>query len=322
MVSAAVCLSSLAAVPVTAADTDIIAGVVSERVGDTITGKCGSYVSWKLENSKLTIAGRGEMTDYGASNNLPWYEYRNSITSVEIVSGVTNIGACAFGSLKKIKTINIPSTVDHIGKSAFEHCEGLEKVDVPSSVQWIGSMAFCNCSSLKEIYIRNPECGLVGNETVICNYNDARTTTFSGTIYGESGSEAEKYAKNYGKNFRVIGSEPQTTVTTTVTTTTTTTTTATTTTTPPVNLEYKPGDVNGDNLIDAVDASKVLAEYAKISSGSAGSFIDKQKAAADVDGNGLVDAVDASKILMYYAYASSGSGEKQTLSDFLKGKKS
>ncbi len=318
MVSAAVGLSTLAALPATAMDTDIIGSAFSEKVGDAVTGKCGQNVSWRLENSKLSIAGRGEMEDYSSSNYVPWYEYRNSITSVEIVSGVSNIGACIFGSLKKIKSIDIPDSVTSIGKSAFEHCEGLEKVDVPASVLWIGAMAFCNCSSLREIYIRNPECGFVGNETVICNYNDARSTTFSGTIYGYSGSEAEKYAQRYGKNFRVIGSETQTTATTTMTTVTTTVTT----TTPPENKEYKLGDVNGDTMVDAVDASMVLAEYARISvAGSSGRFNDKQKKAADADGNGVIDAVDASKVLMYYAYLSSGSGEKKTFSDFLQDKK-
>jgi hypothetical protein len=62
----------------------------------------------------------------------------------------------------------------------------------------------------------------------------------------------------------------------------------------------------------------VLSEYAKVSANLKGSFNDKQKKAANVDNNSYIDAVDASKILSYYAYASSGSGQKVTLSEFIK----
>ncbi|MBR6968866.1 MAG: hypothetical protein IKH78_10095 [Ruminococcus sp.] len=66
------------------------------------------------------------------------------------------------------------------------------------------------------------------------------------------------------------------------------------------------GDVNGDGLTDAVDASDVLAEYALVSGGQAPSFSDDMKKAADVNRDGLTDAVDASQILAYYAYLSTG----------------
>lgn len=67
-----------------------------------------------------------------------------------------------------------------------------------------------------------------------------------------------------------------------------------------------PGDVNGDGLTDAVDASDVLAEYALVSGGQAPSFTDDMKKAADVNRDGITDAVDASQILAYYAYLSTG----------------
>lgn len=104
----------------------------------------------------------------------------------------------------------------------------------------------------------------------------------------------------------------RTTATTTTTTTTTTsattsaTTPATTTTTAPAppELDYIPGDVNGDGLVDAIDASEVLAEYARISAGDFRTFSKKQILAADVFADDYIDAVDASAILAYYAYIS------------------
>jgi len=66
------------------------------------------------------------------------------------------------------------------------------------------------------------------------------------------------------------------------------------------------GDVNNDGVVNASDASAVLAEYAVISSGKSGSFDDIKKAAADFNKDEVINASDASVILAYYAYLSSG----------------
>ena len=79
------------------------------------------------------------------------------------------------------------------------------------------------------------------------------------------------------------------------------------------------GDVNNDGYVDAVDAAKVLVEYAKRSVGDKGSFTDAQNKAGDIDSNGMIDSVDASKILKYYAYLSSSKEEnKKTFEEFVK----
>ena len=84
---------------------------------------------------------------------------------------------------------------------------------------------------------------------------------------------------------------------------------------PPVS--YSLGDVNGDGTVDSVDASNVLAEYARLSSeGGTGVFTEAQNKAADVDGSSQIDAVDASKILSYYAYLSTTTDPKG-MTDFL-----
>ncbi|MDE6678980.1 MAG: Ig-like domain-containing protein, partial [Ruminococcus sp.] len=66
------------------------------------------------------------------------------------------------------------------------------------------------------------------------------------------------------------------------------------------------GDVNNDGLINAIDATYILTEYAKISTGGKGTFSDVQKTLADIDKNGFIDAVDATYVLSYYAYISTG----------------
>ena len=76
------------------------------------------------------------------------------------------------------------------------------------------------------------------------------------------------------------------------------------------------GDINSDSAINAVDASEILSEYARVSTNQSPQFTAEQKEAADVDKNGSVNAVDASQVLSYYAYKStSGTMEFE---DYLK----
>ena len=68
------------------------------------------------------------------------------------------------------------------------------------------------------------------------------------------------------------------------------------------------GDVNGNGMVDAVDASSVLTYYAQTSTGKDGGFTETQLKAADMNENGLVDATDASAILTFYAKSSVDNG--------------
>lgn len=66
----------------------------------------------------------------------------------------------------------------------------------------------------------------------------------------------------------------------------------------------KVGNVNGDDIIDANDASVILSVYALLSTGEISDLSDEQRNTADVNGDGLVDSGDASAILGYYSYLS------------------
>ena len=77
------------------------------------------------------------------------------------------------------------------------------------------------------------------------------------------------------------------------------------------------GDINGDDKIDAKDASAILVEYSKMSTGGDGELTAAQKSAADVNGDGMVDAKDASAILGYYAFVSTATGDVPTLKEFV-----
>jgi hypothetical protein len=82
----------------------------------------------------------------------------------------------------------------------------------------------------------------------------------------------------------------------------------------------KLGDVNNDGIINAVDASSVLAYYAMISTNQDGGYDDEQKLAADVNHDGNINAVDASNILSYYAYVSTTKEKPMSMEEFMKKK--
>lgn len=69
------------------------------------------------------------------------------------------------------------------------------------------------------------------------------------------------------------------------------------------------GDVNGNGIVDASDASCILEEYSILSTGGEPTFSDELKKASDVNSDGMIDSSDASEILAFYSYLSTGGTE-------------
>lgn len=120
----------------------------------TVRGTCGPNLSWSYNEDigTLAISGKGEMTDW-VSGAAPWYEYRDTITRVELGSGIKNIGSNAFKDLTKLKAVVIKSELQKIGDSAFENCSALTSLEGIDGVQIIGASAFKNCVALAEVGI-------------------------------------------------------------------------------------------------------------------------------------------------------------------------
>jgi hypothetical protein len=75
------------------------------------------------------------------------------------------------------------------------------------------------------------------------------------------------------------------------------------------------GDVNLDEAIDAIDASIILAEYARIATGATPNFTADQIKAADVNKDGAINSSDASIVLAYYSHISTGG--KLTIEEYI-----
>ena len=72
------------------------------------------------------------------------------------------------------------------------------------------------------------------------------------------------------------------------------------------NIDITPGDITDDTHIDSVDASNVLAEYSRISTGKSRTFDNRLWTMADINHDGDVDSIDSSNMLAYYSWLSRG----------------
>ncbi|MCM1132649.1 MAG: dockerin type I domain-containing protein [Ruminococcus flavefaciens] len=77
------------------------------------------------------------------------------------------------------------------------------------------------------------------------------------------------------------------------------------------------GDVNGDGMITALDATEVLKAYSAFSTGGESTLDEEQTWCADVNSDGNVDSSDASKILAYYSYLSTAEGDIVGIEEFI-----
>ncbi|MBQ9521358.1 MAG: leucine-rich repeat protein [Oscillospiraceae bacterium] len=132
--------------------------------GDTVYshdagGECGTGVYWTLDGGALTVFGSGAMRDYSTDyeNRAPWVDWRESITAVEIQSGVTSVGNYAFYdgyngySYPNLSAISLADSVTKVGDYAFCNCDALKSIVIPDSVTAIGNNAFDNCDALSNV---------------------------------------------------------------------------------------------------------------------------------------------------------------------------
>lgn len=92
------------------------------------SGTCGNNLTWDLTDGVLTTSGTGDMTNWFANSNAPWYSYREEITDVIIDNGVTAIGSYAFYNCTSLTSVTIGNSVTSIEELAFISCSGLTSI--------------------------------------------------------------------------------------------------------------------------------------------------------------------------------------------------
>ena len=138
---------------------------ISALAADGPSGTCGDGLKWSFDTStgKLTIRGSGAMDDYAydpagdpGGRMAPWYDYLESIRTVDLPDGLTHIGDYAF-CRSLITEIMVPESVTSIGPYAFEECESLQSINVEPENSAFCSEAGVLFSKDKTELIRYPE---------------------------------------------------------------------------------------------------------------------------------------------------------------------
>ena len=219
------------------------------------------------------------------------------ITSIIIPDSVEAIGKHAFLLCFSLNSVNIPQNITVIESGVFNSCTSLKSITIPNSVTQIESTAFIGCESFISVVIPDSvksigveaflSCTHLSNITIPESVTSIELKAFANcprlTIYGQKDSCAEKYANENNHRFVDLSSL---------------------------------GDSNGDGLINAIDASEILAIYSRIATNKTKPTSD-ELAYCDVNKDGVVNAVDASYVLSYYAYNATNK-IKVTLPEFLK----
>ncbi len=78
---------------------------------------------------------------------------RETLESVTIPAGVTEIGSRAFSGCTGLTSVTIPESVIKISCGAFDGCANLTSVTIPEGVKEIGTWTFSGCASLTSVTI-------------------------------------------------------------------------------------------------------------------------------------------------------------------------
>ena len=155
---------------------------------------CTSLISITIPNSVTSVGNRA-------------FYNCTSLTSITIPDSVTSIGNSAFQNCTSLKSVTIGNGVTRIGQSAFEDCTWLTSVTIGNGVKSIGYSAFYNCTSLTSVTIPNSVTRI--GKKAFGYYHDGHEKKIHGfTVYGNKGSEAERYANENGFKFAQAAPAP------------------------------------------------------------------------------------------------------------------
>ena len=110
---------------------------------------CGDDLYWEYADGLLTITGTGDMYDYVADTDVPWYDVRDSIKTINMPNEMTKIGDYTFYRCTALTSISLPEQLKHIGNRAFAQDTKIAgEVVIPEGVTDIADRAFYNCNKV------------------------------------------------------------------------------------------------------------------------------------------------------------------------------
>ena len=169
---------------------DIPSSVTS--IGDNAFGGCCSLISVNVANDNARYSSQDGALFNKAKTVLLFCPKQPSNTYT-VPTGVTEIGAYAFGGTDELTNVTIPDTVRRIGDYAFIGCRGLKSVEIPDSVTYIGRDAFYYCTSLASVTLPNGLMSIEAETFLFCANLESITIPDSVTSIDD---EAFSWCKN------------------------------------------------------------------------------------------------------------------------------
>ena len=187
--------------------------LVSVMLPETITsiGETMFYECPLIENIVVNGNGGVYSSEYGVlykGNSLAVYPQGKVDKKFNIPAGTDNICDYAFFDNQNLKNVILPDSVKSIGNSAFSGCSALTSVTIGKNVKSIGIYAFFNCLSLKSIKLSDTTTEIGDSAFGYYYENDTFKTVDGFTVYGNKGSEAERYANENGFKFAQAAPAP------------------------------------------------------------------------------------------------------------------
>lgn len=157
----------------------------------------------------ITVPNSVEIIEYCAFVDC------GSLVEINLPNSINTIEYRAFDGCSSLKSIAIPNSVKGIQDEVFAHCSSLSSITIPDSIKGIGNFAFVSCSSLKSITIPDSVVSILAGALGILDprgpggksalnrssiYDD-KGHLIGFKIYGNTGTAAESYAKEYGFEF-------------------------------------------------------------------------------------------------------------------------
>ena len=147
-----------------------------------LSGSCGTSLTYTFDpySGALSINGSGSMTYYYKDLQVPWFDYREKITSLRLPVGMTYIGHLAFNGCVGLTSVLIPDGVKSMGVWAFKDCSGLTSIVIPESMISINEYAFQGCDNLSQVYYSGTD--LQWEAIDINNLNDGNASLLSAEL--------------------------------------------------------------------------------------------------------------------------------------------
>ena len=182
---------------------------------------------------------------------IGYYAFRgctNLSGTVYFTGRISNLGVSAFQGCSSLEGVVFNSYISNISDQSFYNCSSLNNVKFNSNVEKIGKFAFANCTSLE--YVEIPKSVTAINATAFDGDENLVLGVYKNTY-------ALQYAEENQIDHIILDGD-------------------------------KIGDVNGDGVVDILDATEIQ-KYAAEST----DFTDEQFELGDINKDGYCDVIDA-----------------------------